>query len=95
LRRGIYVDQLLRWRRFFSDEQMLVLKSEDFFQSPQESLKLARDFLGLTYWEPEIEPHKARYGYEPMNPATRKRLEDFFEPHNRRLYEHLGVDFGW
>jgi hypothetical protein len=30
-----------------------------------------------------------------MVPATRQRLESFFEPHNRRLYEHLGVDFGW
>lgn len=30
-----------------------------------------------------------------MDPATRLRLEEYFEPHNRRLYEYLGVDFGW
>jgi hypothetical protein len=30
-----------------------------------------------------------------MDLAIRRRLEDFFEPHNRRLYEYLGVDFGW
>jgi hypothetical protein len=30
-----------------------------------------------------------------MNPATRKRLIEYFEPHNARLYEYLGVDFGW
>jgi hypothetical protein len=30
-----------------------------------------------------------------MDPATRRRLEEYFEPHNRRLYEYLGVDFGW
>jgi hypothetical protein len=22
-------------------------------------------------------------------------LEDFFEPHSERLYEHLGVNLGW
>jgi hypothetical protein len=94
LRRGIYVDQLLRWRRFFGDEQLLMLKSEDFFKRPQESLKLVQDFLGLPYWEPELPPHKTN-SYDPMDPATRRQLEEFFEPHNRRLYDYLGVDLGW
>jgi hypothetical protein len=30
-----------------------------------------------------------------MDPATREQLDDYFEPHNRRLYELLGMDFGW
>jgi hypothetical protein len=30
-----------------------------------------------------------------MDPATRRRLEAYFEPCNQRLYEYLGVDFGW
>jgi len=30
-----------------------------------------------------------------MNPATWRRLEEYFEPHNQRLYEYLGVDFSW
>jgi hypothetical protein len=29
-----------------------------------------------------------------MNPATRRRLEEYFEPHNQRLYDYLGTDFG-
>jgi len=95
LRMGLYVDQLLRWRRFFNDEQMLVLKSEDFFERPLKPLKLAHDFLGLPHREPEIRPRGAKHGYEPMNPSTRQRLEDFFEPHNHRLYELLGADLGW
>jgi hypothetical protein len=33
--------------------------------------------------------------YDEMNSCTRQRLEAYFEPHNRRLYEILGVDFGW
>jgi hypothetical protein len=27
--------------------------------------------------------------------SRKARSEDFFEPHNERLYEHLGVNFGW
>jgi len=30
-----------------------------------------------------------------MDPSTRRRLEAYFEPYNKRLYECLGVDFGW
>ncbi|MBA3473382.1 MAG: sulfotransferase domain-containing protein [Rubrobacter sp.] len=93
---SIYVDQLLRWSEFFDEEQMLVLKSEDFFEREFDVLKLVLDFLGLPDWEPRASKirNKGRYEQE-MAPATRKRLEEYFEPHNQRLYEHLGVDFGW
>jgi sulfotransferase family protein len=100
LSRGVYVDQLVRWSRFFPKEQMLVLKSEDFFEDPQRTLKAAFEFLGLPNWEfeaSEIVPKRRNKGsYEDqMNPATRRRLKGYFEPHNQRLYDFLGVDFGW
>ena len=99
LARNIYVDHLLRWSRFFGDGQMLVLKSEDFFERPESALKPTLEFLGLPDWVPEASErgdklNKGRYE-QRMDPATRRRLEDYFEPHNRRLYDYLGVDFGW
>ncbi len=100
LSRGIYVDQLLRWAEFFPREQMLVLKSEDFFDEPEESLKEVLEFLGLPEWEPAEEEigggKRNEGGYEQeMEPSTRRTLEEYFEPHNRRLYDYLGADFGW
>src|SRR3712207_2152440 len=99
LSRGVYVDQLLRWSEFFPREQMLVLKSEDFFDQPKQSLKEVLGFLELPEWEPGEEEiggkrNEGRYEQE-MDPSTRRRLEEYFEPHNRRLYDFLGVDFGW
>jgi hypothetical protein len=99
LSKGVYVDQLLRWSKFFSKEQMLVLKSEDFFERPRETLNIVIDFLDLPDWEPEASMfgkirNRGRYE-EGMDPATRRRLENYFEPHNKRLYDFLGVDFGW
>jgi Sulfotransferase domain len=97
--RGVYVDQLRRWSRFFPREQLLVLKSEDFFEDPKQTLKRVLQFLGLPEWEPEpskLETKRNTGRYEgEMVPATRRRLENYFEPHNRRLYEYLGVDLGW
>ena len=99
LSRGLYVDQLLRWFEFFGKEQMLILKSEDFFERPVETLKVVLDFLELPDWRPEAsELHQSRHtgGYQKkMEPSTRRRLEAYFEPYNQRLYEHLGVDFRW
>jgi hypothetical protein len=99
LSRSVYADQLLRWSKFFPREQMLVLKSEDFFENPKETLKLVLEFLGLPEWEPEpsqLENKRNAGRYEDdMDPATRRRLEEYFEPHNRRLYDFLGTDFGW
>jgi hypothetical protein len=99
LSRSNYAEHLLRWSEFFPREQMLVLKSEDFFENPQPTLKAVLEFLGLPEWEPEpskLENKRNAGRYEDdMDPATRRRLEEYFEPHNRRLYEYLGVDFGW
>jgi hypothetical protein len=96
LSRGIYADQLPPWSKVFGDEQILMLKSEDFFEHTRDTLKLALKFLDLPDWEPEAWKIRNKGKYEQkMDPATRRHLEDFFEPHNRRLYEYLGVDFGW
>lgn len=99
LSKGIYVDQLLRWSRRFSKEQMLVVKSENFFENPRDTLKVALDFLELPAWEPdasELREKRNRGAYEQgMEQDTRRQLREYYEPHNQRLYEYLGVDFGW
>ena len=92
--RGIYVDQLKRWHEHFAPDQLLVLKSEDYFADPIGTMGLVYEFLDLPEYDISIERSKKR-SYPPMDPATRRQLEDFFEPHNQRLYEYLGVDFGW
>ena len=97
--RGIYVDQLLRWFEVFSKEQMLVLKSEDFFKRPVETLKVVLTFLDLPDWQPDASElqqrrHSGTYK-QTMDPSTRRQLEAYFEPYNQRLYECLDVDFGW
>ncbi|MBA2535548.1 MAG: sulfotransferase domain-containing protein [Rubrobacter sp.] len=100
LHRGIYVDQLLRWRRFFPEERMLVLKSEDLFMRTPEVLRLVLGYLELPEWELETREKTGEKRNEGdykrgIDPATRRRLERFFEPHNQRLYEYLGTNFGW
>ena len=96
--KGLYADHLTRWAEFFDRERMLILKSEDFFARPQEILRQVFGFLDLPEWEPdpsEFERKRNSRKYEKMAPETRRELEEYFEPHNRRLYDYLGRDLGW
>jgi hypothetical protein len=95
LSRGMYVDQLAIWLRLFPREQILIVKSEDFFAEPSRIFHEVLRFLELPGWElPEYKPYNARE-YRTMNAATRKRLTQYFAPHNRRLGELLGRNFSW
>ncbi len=98
LARGIYVDQLQRWMNYFPKEQFLIIKSEDFYATPDMKLREIFMFLGL----PEVpsvqqQEYKQfnRYSQGQMEPEMRKRLLTYFEPYNERLYTLLGRDFGW
>jgi hypothetical protein len=95
LLRGIYADQLEVWMRLFPKEQMLILKSEDFYREPGATCLRVQEFLGLPTVQNDRPEHHNRLHYDEMNPATRRHLADYFRPHNQRLYELLGTDMGW
>lgn len=60
LARGIYADQLRRWLCLFPREQLLVLRSEDFYANPAQSLKQTLAFLGVP---PDGLPEKDDYDH--------------------------------
>lgn len=96
LTRGIYVDQLKEVMSVFPEQQVLILKSEDLlFDNPAEVLRRTVAFLELPMWEPSRYTTYGRDYYPPMKARTRTWLVDFFNDYNRRLYEYLGVNFGW
>jgi hypothetical protein len=95
LSRGIYIDQLLVWSGFFPKKQMLILKSEDLFNDTKNTLEGMLDFLEIPHWAPEAYSIPNKREYTGVSPLIRQRLEEYYKPHNQRLYEYLGVDLGW
>ena len=97
LSRGIYVDQLQTWMSLFPREQFLILKSEDFYADPASSVKQVLSFLDIPESEMKEQSYKQYNNttYSSMDSVLRKRLVEYFEPHNARLYDFLGIDFGW
>lgn len=95
LTRGVYVDQLEHWTRFFPRSQLLVLSTARLYEAPARTLRETLQFLGLPYREPRAFEKLNAVPYAPMSGETRARLRSWFDPHNRRLYEFLGNDLGW
>jgi hypothetical protein len=94
-RRGLYAEQLERWLALFPREQLLVLRSEDFFAQPLETYAEALDFIGVRPWQPKRFRHRNKASYARIDPALRAELEERYAEPNARLAELLGRDFGW
>lgn len=96
LPRGVYADQVSNWLSVFPREQFLFIRAEDFFADTQEIYNETLDFLGLPEHNlEERRRHNVGKYAEPMSAAMKQDLADYFLPHNQRLYEILGRDFGW
>jgi hypothetical protein len=95
LSRGLYVEQLNNVFKLFRKEQVLILKSEDFFTRTADILQETCSFLKITPWQ-SLEFDRLNEGsYSKMKPETNESLRAYFAPHNQRLYDYLGRDFGW
>ena len=100
LARGIYVNQIQRWLDLFAKEQLLLIKSEDFYADPEAIFQQTLAFLKVSPAVPKREQgykqyNSSSYREAKMEPVLRKRLIAYFEPHNARLYQLLGQDLGW
>lgn len=95
LGRGHYAEALSRWFAVFPREQFCILAFDDLVDHPGRSAVTLESFLGLTpHADHALESHNTG-SYPPLPEATRSALIEYFRPHNERLYDLLGRDFGW
>jgi hypothetical protein len=93
---SLYINHILRWERFFPSSQFLIIESSEFFQQTESVYMRVLDFLGLPSWKPGRFGNRYPGNYSQRLPAeSRRRLAEFFAPHNSRLYSHLGRRFDW
>lgn len=101
LTRGRYAEQLERWIAAFDRSQLLVVRSEDMYREPARVYAEVLEFLGVRDWTPRrfnnfsYGPQGAPSGGPTVSPDVRTWLGEHFDPHNQRLYDLIGRDFGW
>ena len=96
LARSRYAEQVERWLALFPREQFLFLKAEDMFADPQRAVDATHEFLGLpSHRLPGAAGLNVSPPYDTLPHDVRERLAGYFRPYNERLYELIGIDFGW
>lgn len=90
LERGIYHQTVKNCFDLFNRDQILIIKSEDFFTTPR-IFNQVNDFL-------DLEPYQyiTRHLRQSNAPSARlPDLEEFYSEHNQKLAELVGRDFNW
>ena len=96
LARGMYLEQVQRCQRFFGPDRCLILESGEFFKQTAEVYQRVLSFLGLSAYQPAEFGNRFAGKYsEKMSVATRRRLVEYFAPHNQQLYAHLDTHYNW
>jgi hypothetical protein len=95
--RGLYRDQLATYLDIFSNEQLLVVASEDLFTSPVKTLRQIFEFIGVDadYTVPDVSPKHVSTNRHAVEPGVYAELDAFFQPHNQALYQLMGTSYGW
>lgn len=89
LKRGLYADQLKVWFQLFPREQILILKSEDFFVSPGKVFQEVLSFLQLPPWEPKQFPlfNTRAEKSTGLSLKTKEKLKEYFYLYNIQTNE--------
>lgn len=95
LDKGNYAWKLKRWMNVFPKEQFHIVQSEKLYKHPQKTMDEVFKFLELPTHKLNIYEHHNSGNYSKMNPATRKKLVEYYKPYNEELYQFLGTNFHW
>lgn len=80
-----------------SMSSILVVNSERMFQQPHEILRRVFQFVGVDteFVVDDLKPRNVGKNRTGVDQEVYEYLNDFFRPHNQKLYELTGENYGW
>ena len=95
LTKGLYAEQLKIWYEIFSKEKILIISTEELQKRPVDTLSNVYEFLKIPQYSIKNIQKQKSAKYDKMNQATRKKLQSYFEPHNRVFFNMIQKEFDW
>lgn len=86
---------LERWLDAYPRQQVLILRSEDFYADERATLRSVRRFLGLSAVEPGEPRHYNDTGIDDLDPDLEAELRDRLRPSVDRLEQLVDRSFDW
>lgn len=93
--RGMYFEQLERWLKYYSKNELLILKSEDLFAQPHEHLHRVQQYLGIPIHTPETLAPVNQREYQKLTKEAYDKYAVLFREDSEKLRELLGPNFSW
>ena len=95
LTKGIYDEQIRPWFEVFTKEQVHILSTDNMEKDPKNVLQKIFRFLELPDYDIQNPQRKKKAEYEKMSPEIRKKLLEFYRPHNEKFFHTIGKKFEW
>ena len=92
---GKYYEHLSNWLKYYKKEDILILKSEAFFENPKETLKRVYGYLGLSEIYPSDLSPKNQRKYAGLGKDNYIKYKGLFDEDGLQLKKLLGDYFTW
>lgn len=94
--RGLYCTKIDPWRKHFDNQSIYFVKSEDMFNSPQDTVNSIFEFLDLKPYVLKDLSIKRKGSYRSrLSREAAELLNEFYMPYNRELYNLVDRNFNW
>lgn len=98
IKRGFYKEQIEEYLKYFPLEQMLIIKSEIFFEKTQEVLVDVFQFIGLNFKKDvkfDTFIHNESKYNNSISENAYKKLKDIYNKKNEKLSAMIKKDIKW
>ncbi len=96
LKRGIYVNQIQNFLKFFPRKQLLAIESASLKNDFDPTIREILNFIGIPYAKLEnITSNKSQINDKNQYQKEVKALHQFFEPFNKQLFDLLDTNWNW
>jgi hypothetical protein len=95
LERGKYYKQIVNWLKYFPEDQVKIVSSEDFFSNPQVIYSEILRFLEIADHKLKANEIYSKGTEEFIKKETRRTLNNYFKESNQKVFDLLKKDNIW
>ena len=95
LSKGFYAKQFSIWQEKFSQKKLHVVSTEEMEKQPQITMSKIFEFLEIPKYNIKNPQKQKSANYKKMHVDTRKKLLEFYKPHNEEFFNKINQSFDW
>ena len=95
--RGMYLEQIQNYLKYFNSQEILIINSDDLFVNAEVTIQKVFQFLNVdvNYRIPDLKSQNVGNNKQQISNDTRHYLQNHFSVPNQALFDYLGQSFDW